>query len=86
MERAEHVKAKKQDAETKKQKKLYRRCLLVFILLEVAQWATACIVIAGLVLELKLKADWCYTVITGGAILWAIIQKIRHPHYKKGAK
>lgn len=53
------------------------------ILAEIGQWFTAAIVLAGILAELKYKADVYFTVITAGTFLWAVVQKIKHPSRRK---
>lgn len=46
---------------------------------DILQWLSAAIVIVGVYCEYKLKADFFYVMITGGALLWGVAQKIKHP-------
>lgn len=56
------------------------------ILAEIGQWFTAAIVLAGILAEIKYKADVCFTAITTGTFLWAVVQKVKHPSRKKRRK
>lgn len=46
---------------------------------DILQWVSAVIVLTGVYCEYKLKADFYYVMITAGALLWGISQKIKHP-------
>ena len=45
----------------------------------ILQWLSACIVLAGVYCEYTLKADLYFVMITTGAFLWGVAQKIKHP-------
>ncbi len=51
----------------------------ITILLEVCQWITACVVLAGVVCEYIYKADLYLFLITLGVFGWAVVQKVKHP-------
>jgi len=50
---------------------------------DILQWVSACIVLIGVCCEYKLKADLYFVMITTGALMWGIAQKINHPRSNK---
>lgn len=50
-----------------------------FIISEVGQWVSAVMVLAGVVCEVVLKADFIYLLVTCGALFWGVSQKVKHP-------
>ena len=53
---------------------------------DILQWLSAVIVLIGVYCEYKLKADFYYVMITSGALLWGIAQKINHPKKKRSKR
>jgi len=46
---------------------------------EIGQWVSAAMVTAAAVVEYITKADVFYLIITCGAIVWGVTQKVKHP-------
>lgn len=53
------------------------------VILEVGQWVSAAVVMGGVAFEIIVRAHWIFSIITGGACLWGIVQKLKHPTPKK---
>lgn len=54
-----------------------------FIISEISQWASAGVVLAGIICEVIFKADLWLLLITGGTLGWAVVQKVKHPSRMK---
>jgi len=50
---------------------------------DILQWLSAAIVLIGVCCEYKLKADLYFVMITTGALMWGVAQKINHPSRSK---